>query len=75
MRDVVWTIIISWVVWKLWASFQRARTSATFHKEEHHHHHYSNSNEGETVVQNSSNNKEKKFRDNEGDYVDFEEIK
>ncbi len=76
MRDVIWTIIICWVIWKLWSMIKSARTVVIQKNEQHeHHHHYHSEQEGATKVEQLNSGKQKIFRDTEGEYVDFEEIK
>ncbi|MBK9284188.1 MAG: hypothetical protein IPM51_07680 [Sphingobacteriaceae bacterium] len=69
MRDVIWTIIAVWVIYKLIEIFKSPRNSNQS----------SNSNKA-TVTQTSHNqaNKQHAFRKStqqEGEYVDFEEVK
>lgn len=67
MRDVFYTILVVWILWRVVSSFNsyNARKSAN------------NNNPVkpvETRIKNSSASK-KKMTDNEGEYVDYEEIK
>lgn len=73
MTDVIWTIIGAWVIWKIWAAFSSVGSSknVVLEKHEHHHHHYQNN----TSKQTASTDTKKKFGDDEGEYVEFEEIK
>ncbi len=80
MRDVIWTIIIIWVVYKLIDLFRGASVKKTFvyNKYEYHNSQQTQKQEGSvTVDSNSSAGKQKqpKANPNDGEYVDFEEIK
>ena len=72
MRDVFWTILITWLVWKIWSFFSESKR-VYIQKNEHHHYH--NQQEGKTTVSQNNQIKKKYFSDNEGEYVDFEEVK
>jgi hypothetical protein len=78
MRDVIWTIIVIWVIWKIWSMIRDARTVVVQKNEQHNHYHQHNHNstpEGTTHVSAGNSSTEKIFRKDEGDYVDFEEVK
>ncbi|MFN6038561.1 MAG: hypothetical protein ACK452_08835 [Bacteroidota bacterium] len=73
MRDVFWTIMITWIVWRIWAWFSTSK-NVIIQKNEHHHH-YNRTKEGDTKIVNSSSTSKKYFNDGDGEYVEFEEIK
>lgn len=76
MRDVIWTIIVTWVIWKIWSMFKSARTVVVQKNEQHnHHHHYHNQPEGTTTVNTQTASRNKSFKDDDGEYIDFEEVK
>lgn len=78
MRDVIWTIIIIWVVYKLVDIFRSTTVKKTFvyNKYESHHHASNKRPEGSvTVEQNTKPGKSPKANASDGEYVDFEEIK
>lgn len=80
MRDVIWTIIIIWVVYKLVDIFKGAGTKKTFvyNKYEYRNSQQTHKQEGSvTVDKNSTAGKQKQPKANpsDGEYVDFEEIK
>lgn len=76
MRDIIWTVIIVWIVWKLYESFKtisKPKTQKVYSQTAQQN--YSSSKEGKTTV-NSSNDKTKSHLDPSiGEYVDYEEIK
>lgn len=69
MRDLIWTIIIVWLIWKLW-EIMKNFGNVHVHKNEHHHHHYQSNHPN-----NKSSASKKKIPDSEGEYVEFEEFK
>lgn len=78
MRDVIWTLIIIWVVYKIVDIFRSASVKKTtiFNKYETHHHTTSSKPEGSvTVEKNTKQDKGTKGNSTDGEYIDFEEIK
>ena len=78
MRDVIWTIIIIWVVYKIVGMFRGASVKKTviYNKYETRNHSQSTKPEGSvTVEQNTKHDKSPKVNSTDGDYIDFEEIK
>ena len=75
MRDIVWTIIIIWVVWKIYESFKtvtKPKTQQSYNTADNQKRSY---HEGKTTV-NSTDSKNKSHLDpNIGEYVDYEEVK
>ena len=75
MRDVIWTLIAIWVVYKLYnAFFITAPKSSSFksNPSQNNTNHQSNDSSQKPKRQD---NLSKKLADNEGEYVPFEEIK
>lgn len=66
MRDVFFTILAIWVLWRLFGS--RFVIQSSIHKNQ-------DEKEARIKVDPSSVQKTQKYDDNEGDYVDYEEIK
>ena len=73
MRDVIWTIIIVWLVYKIYNAFKGSKTYV-FNKHEHHHHYEK---EGSVKIDPNTihSNTKKSNNKGEGEYVDYEEIK
>ena len=72
MRDIVWTIIVIWLVWRIYDAFKNMSKSKTQPKG-------FNSNqyqqkEGEVKIDKSVDLKSH-FNPNDGEYVDYEEVK
>ena len=66
MKDVFYTILVVWILWRIFASFSKSKpTNQTTS---------SSKKDGETTVDFIPNSKKKK-EFNEGDYVDYEDIK
>jgi hypothetical protein len=73
MRDLIWTIIIVWLVWKIWEML-KSFGNVHLHKNEQHqhqHHHYHSNNNSQSKTTDRKN----KIPDSEGEYVEFEEFK
>lgn len=69
MRDIVWTIIIIWLVWKVYNAFiSKAKTQPINQKK------YQQKREGEVRIDKNVN-QNSHFNPNDGEYVDYEEIK
>ncbi len=74
MRDVFYTILVVWIVWRIINAFSSSKTKAqntTSNSAQ-----YPNKKEGETTVDfmpQTSN--ATKLKDDAGEYVDYEEIK
>ena len=71
MRDIVWTIIIIWIVWKIYDAFKNmsktqvgTKTQNKFYKQK----------EGEVKIDHNINQKTH-FNPKDAEYVDYEEVK
>ena len=75
MQEFFFTVLAIWVVWKLFSAFSsdnsRPRTTNNFHTENHYH---STRQEGEITIKNAGKSNAKKQGD-DGEYVEYEEIK
>ncbi len=69
MRDVFYTILVVWVIWRILNAVSLVRTKQTASSNTK-----SSKKEGETTV-DFIPPKKKSFADDEGEYVDYEEIK
>lgn len=77
MRDIVWTIIGIWIVWKIFHAFKTMGTphKNNAYKEQDSRDTYNRKKEGEITV-NHVNDKRKSGIDSKNtEYVDYEEIK
>lgn len=71
MRDIVWTIILIWVVWKIYDAFKSVSIKKTTSSSQQ----YSKQNkEGEVKIEHNVQQKSH-FNPNDAEYVDYEEIK
>ncbi|MDZ4666222.1 MAG: DUF4834 family protein [Bacteroidota bacterium] len=80
MRDVIWTIIIIWVIYKIVGMFRSVsavKKTFVYNKHETHNHTQSTKPEGSVTVESQEKHQGKtpKANSNGGEYVDFEEIK
>jgi hypothetical protein len=77
MRDLIWTIIIIWVVFKIISLFKGTTVRKTFVYQKHEYHNNQHKPEGSVTVENKNNSAENSGKRSSADdeYVDFEEIK
>jgi hypothetical protein len=68
MRDVFYTLLVVWIIWRIMNSVKVIRTRQTTNSQE------SSRKEGETTV-DFIPPKKKSISDTEGEYVDYEEVK
>lgn len=74
MRDIIWTVIIVWIVWKIYDSFkavskpntQRVNTNQQQSRSQNH---------DKTTVNSFGENNKSHLDPNIGEYVDYEEVK
>ncbi|WP_317900002.1 hypothetical protein [Aurantibacillus circumpalustris] len=71
MRDFIWTLIIVWLIYKIVDIFKSSSAKRSFNNSQ---------TENKTNVHSSPKEKDiknavKKHLNNEGEYVDFEEVK
>lgn len=71
MRDIIWTIILIWLVWKIYNMFKGVSKTKTqpIHKNTS-----QQRKEGEIRIEKNVHQKSH-FSENDGEYVDYEEIK
>jgi hypothetical protein len=71
MRDLIWTVITLWVVWKLYDAFkhvlkpQQAKNTGSFKSKK----------AGEVKIENMRSKQKPNFNANNAEYVDYEEVK
>jgi hypothetical protein len=77
MRDLIWTIIIIWAVFKIISFFKSTAVKKTFVYQKHEYHQHQQKPEGSVTVDNTNSSGRKSPKRSYGDdeYVDFEEIK
>ena len=74
MRDVIWTIIAVWVIYRIYQAIRNSRVYV-YQKHEHQHN-YNTQKEAEIKIDREPESHTKKPNsDKGGEYVDFEEIK
>ncbi|MFY8184832.1 MAG: hypothetical protein ACOVLD_02080 [Bacteroidia bacterium] len=69
MSDVIWTLIIVWLIFRVFSAFSN-RKSHEYQKHEHHHYYK----EG-TINVDTNPNKKPKSKIDDTEYTDYEEIK
>ncbi|MCC6182265.1 MAG: hypothetical protein IT237_10555 [Bacteroidia bacterium] len=70
MRDIIWTIIVIWLVWKIYNLFKSTSQKRTNHNQTTTKQHK----EGETFI-NYTNSQKTTYNPKDAEYVDYEEIK
>lgn len=75
MRDIIWTVIAIWIVWKIYDAFKsmskpKVQTQG-FNRNQNT---YQHQKEGEIKIDKNVNLKSH-FNPNDGEYVDYEEVK
>ena len=65
MRDVIWTLIIVWLVYRIVSAFKSKPSSSA----------YNNSTAAEPAENTKQKEAAKRSLEKEGDYIDYEEIK
>lgn len=78
MKDIIWTIIIIWVVYKVVDIFRGTtvkKTSSYTNYTSQTNHQYQKPEGSVTVEQNTKQGKNPKANATDGEYIDFEELK
>jgi len=76
MRDVIWTIIAVWVVYRIYNAIKSSRVY--IYQRHEHNHNYNTSKEGDVKINAGAEQHHadrKPNSDKGGEYVDFEELK
>lgn len=80
MRDFIWTVIILWVVWKIYDAFilvTKSNHKQPFNSQNNQSYQAPPSNnkkEGEVKVDKISEKQKPHFKSSDGEYVDYEDI-
>jgi hypothetical protein len=75
MRDVIWTIIAVWVIYRI---YEAIKSSRVYIYQKHEHNYNTQQREGEVKIDAKSqehHSDRKPNSDKGGEYVDFEEVK
>lgn len=72
MRDIIWTVILIWVVWKVYDAFKNVSRNKT---QTHHQNNNYNRREGEVKIDNSGSKTKTHFKSDDGEFIDYEEVK
>jgi hypothetical protein len=74
MQELFYTILVGWLLWRIFSPSRSSNASSgQYYYQQNTHHHHQNSNREQ--VRESVKKDAAKNTDNDGDYVDFEEIK
>lgn len=73
MRDIIWTIIVIWVVWRLIDAFRSISATRKAHSN------HSDNQSGNQNYEQSNNDvvtpKKGELKSDAGEYIDYEEVK
>jgi hypothetical protein len=76
VRDIIWTIIVLWIIWKIYDAFKVISKPKTqqqgFNNQQQQ---YNYRKEGEVKIDTYETKNKPHFKDGDGEYVDYEEIK
>ncbi len=81
MRDIIWTVIVLWLVWKVLDAFKlitksQQKQSAGYQNYNQNQQGYTNQKkDGEVKVESFANKQKPHFKPTDGEYVDYEEVK
>lgn len=85
MRDIIWTVILVWLVWKIYDAFkgisrmQTQRVNNQQSRQGNSNTYYNNQQsqrkEGEVKLDSTQSAHKPHFKPGDGEYVDYEEIK
>jgi hypothetical protein len=73
LRDIVWTVIIIWIVWKIFDAFKNTSKSKT-QDGNRNQTNFQNQKEGEVKINHTTNQKTQ-YNPSDAEYVEYEEIK
>lgn len=75
MRDIIWTVILVWLVWKIIDTFKNASKMQTQRVNTNNQQQYNRRKEGEVNIESTHTGHKPHFKPEDGEYVDYEEIK
>lgn len=73
MRDIIWTLILIWITWKIIAAIKTVSKAPPNNLND-----YAQNQrrpEGEVKIDTTASNSKSHFKENDGEYVEYEEIK
>jgi hypothetical protein len=73
MRDIIWTVIIIWLIWRIIEAFRTV--SATARKAQQTDQHSDNYSQNNTYTNPNTQPKKGELKSDAGEYIDYEEIK
>jgi hypothetical protein len=75
VRDIIWTVILVWLVWKIIDTFKNVSKMQTQRVNNNQQQQYSRRKEGEVKIDSTHTSHKPHFKPEDGEYVDYEEIK
>ena len=76
MRDIIWTVIVLWIIWKIYDAFKTMPKPKTQQQGFNTQNQTNGSRkEGDVKIENFEKKNKAHFKESDGEYVDYEEIK
>ncbi len=75
MRDIIWTVILVWVVWKIVDAFKNVSKMQAQRVNPNQNNQYQQRKEGEVKIDSDKSAHKPHFKPGDGEYVDYEEVK
>jgi len=75
MRDIIWTLIVVWFIYKIVDVFRSSTAKHTANNNPHSTHETNTNFHNNPKPEQDIKNAVKKHLNNEGEYIDFEEVK
>jgi hypothetical protein len=77
VRDIIWTIILVWLVWRIYDAFKGISKMQTqrVNNPQQHNRQQNSRREGEVRIDSTQTGQKSHFKPGDGEYVDYEEIK
>ena len=76
MQEFFFTILSVWLIWRLFSAFSgKERETRSYHQSNTHHHHYHSQKQEDKVRVETKQQMKPRIPNDEGEYVDFEEVK
>ena len=76
MRDIIWTVILVWVVWKIVSAFKNiSKMQAQRVNHQNNTYQQQQRKEGEVKIDSTQSAHKPHFKPGDGEYVDYEEVK
>jgi hypothetical protein len=78
VRDIIWTVIVLWVIWKIYDAFKsvsKPKTQTHGYNSQQNNNYHNQKKEGEVKIDPNAPKQKSHFKPEDGEYVDYEEVK